>query len=86
MNHDDATCREMLERISAYLDGDLDERSCRDVRRHCRDCPACATLLANLERTVGLCREAGAKPLPESVREQARAHVRDLLRRAERRR
>ncbi len=82
----DTPCREMLDRISAYLDGDLDERGCDDVRRHCRDCADCSGLLANLERTIGLCREAGARPLPESVRAQARAHVRQLLERQEPRR
>jgi molybdenum cofactor biosynthesis protein B len=80
MSHQGAgSCREMLTRISAYLDGELDERSCRAVKRHCRNCPECSELFTSLEAAVGLCRQAGARPLPEPVRELARTRVREML-------
>ena len=72
-------CPETLARISAYLDGELDAGACRDVERHCVRCPACAAFLEGLRQTVGLCREAGAAPLPERVRQRARDRVRTLL-------
>jgi anti-sigma factor RsiW len=73
-------CRTILADVSAYLDGELGPEACRAMTRHCRTCPDCADLLNGLKRTVGLCREAGDRPLPKSVRARARAEVRRLLR------
>jgi anti-sigma factor RsiW len=75
----DAECRAMLATISAYLDGDLEVAECTAIERHCRDCPECAALVEGLRNTIGLCREAGAAPLPEAVRQRARAGIRRLL-------
>ena len=76
---DTTACREMLARISAYLDGDLNAAQCHSIEQHCRECASCATVVEGLRRTIGLCREAGSAPLPESVRNRARASVRRLL-------
>ena len=72
-------CRMLLERLSAYLDGDLAAPQCAAVDRHCRRCRRCARALADLRATVGLCREAAARPLPSAVRRRALAQVRALL-------
>jgi anti-sigma factor RsiW len=74
-----AKCRDMLARISAYLDGDLDAAACQAIERHCADCARCAGLVAGLRETIGLCREAGSTPLPDAVRQRARASVQRLL-------
>ncbi len=72
-------CRAMLASISAYLDGELDVVKCQAIEQHCRDCASCATLVDGLRATIGLCREAGSAPLPEPVRERARASIERLL-------
>ena len=74
-----AECSEMLARISAYLDGDLDAAECQTIELHCRNCSRCAALVEGLRETIGLCREAGSTPLPESVRQRARASIERLL-------
>ena len=75
----DAGCRELLMHISAYLDGELDAMECAAIERHCADCPHCADVVEGLRRTIALCRETGAAPLPPMVREIARQSVRRLL-------
>jgi anti-sigma factor RsiW len=72
-------CKDVLSRISAYLDGDLPAPQCHDIERHCRDCPACTELTRGLRETIGLCQEAGRTPLPDAVRRRARASVQALL-------
>jgi len=72
-------CSAMLAGISAYLDGDLDATECQAIERHCRDCPRCAAVVEGLRETIGLCREAGSTPLPEPVRQRARASIERLL-------
>lgn len=72
-------CRETLQNISAYLDGELDATDCEAIERHSRTCPACAALVEGLQKTVGLCRQAAKAELPEAVRQRASAAVRQLL-------
>jgi anti-sigma factor RsiW len=72
-------CRDILAGISAYLDGDLEATACEAIEQHCQHCASCAALVAGLRKTVGLCRQAGTVPLPESVRQRARESVRRLL-------
>ena len=80
MNEDvNAECGAMLAGISAYLDGELDATACQAIERHCRDCARCAALVEGLRETIGLCREAGTAPLPEAVRQRAKAGIERLL-------
>ena len=72
-------CQTMLSGISAYLDGELDTTACDAIERHCQACPRCAALVKGLRETVGLCRQAASVPLPDAVRQRARASVRRLL-------
>jgi anti-sigma factor RsiW len=72
-------CRTILGNISAYLDGELGATACDAIERHCQGCASCAGLVGGLRETVGLCREAASVPLPEAVRQRARASVRALL-------
>lgn len=72
-------CRETLQNISAYLDGELDATACDAIERHSLGCPGCAALLDGLRKTVGLCRQAANVELPDAVRQRARAAVRRLL-------
>ena len=74
-----ATCPALLDDISAYLDGELPRPACRRIEAHCAGCAHCARVVEGLGRTIGLCRDAGAAPVPESIRRRACAHVRHLL-------
>lgn len=74
-----AECRRVLRSVSAYLDGDLDATACDSIEAHCRGCAGCADVVAGLRQTLGLCRQAGSTPVPETVRQRARARVRQLL-------
>ena len=74
-----AECAAMLERVSAYLDRELDEAACRQIDEHCRACPRCAGIVAGLRDTIGLCRATGERPLPPAVAARARAQIQRLL-------
>ncbi len=78
--------RHLLERLSAYLDGDLPESECRRIASHARRCRSCSATLEDLRRTTGLCRAAATRPLPLPVRRLAQRRIRDLLAKGETRR
>lgn len=73
------SCRLLLERLSAYIDGDLPAPACRRIEGHARHCRRCSTVIEELRRTTGLCRRAGEAPLPASVRKVARERIRRLM-------
>jgi anti-sigma factor RsiW len=72
-------CRTVLSRISTYLDGELDRAACDLIEAHCHACADCATVVSDLRKTVGLCRDVAHAPLPDVVRQRARDRVKALL-------
>lgn len=72
-------CTAILEKVSAYLDQELDAATCAVIEQHCAGCPSCAGVVAGLRDTVGLCRQTGERPLPSEVRARAQASIRKLL-------
>ena len=72
-------CARLLERISAYLDQELDEETCRAIEAHCAGCASCARLVEGLRQTIGLCRASAHRPLPPDVHARARARLARLL-------
>jgi len=72
-------CRELLERLSRYVDGDLGGAERRALTAHLRRCPCCDSMAESLKHTVSVCREAGSARLPPAVRARAKARVSALL-------
>ncbi len=72
-------CRQLLERLSLYIDGELKGPQRRTLLAHLRRCPCCEELAESLKRTVTLCQEAGKTRLPAAVRARARARIAELL-------
>jgi len=72
-------CRQLLELVSTYVDGDLTGADRRRVVAHLRQCPCCQAMANGLEQTVALCRQARSARLPADVRKRARARIASLL-------
>lgn len=77
--HSGSRCRGLLERLSLYIDDELDARQRRSIVAHLRRCPCCEEFAESLRRTVLLCRDAGRSRLPADVRARARARIAELL-------
>ena len=59
-----ASCQETGNRISDYLDGELEGRSLTRIRRHLSRCDRCRAMLDSLNRTLEQLRSLGS---PEQV-------------------
>lgn len=59
MKNDQLNCRQMFERLSEYIDGELDAKLCECFDEHMQDCEPCQRFIATLRKTVELCREGG---------------------------
>jgi anti-sigma factor RsiW len=78
--HSHESCRRMFERLSEYLDGELDEAACSEIQKHVRECVPCDACLETLKRTVALCRESEVLPVPETLPLRLKAVVRRMAR------
>jgi len=62
-------CRQLFEKLSEYIDGELDLGDCARIEGHLGDCPPCQEFLASLRRTVALIERL---PRPTLTGEQRR--------------
>ncbi|MGH9416464.1 MAG: anti-sigma factor family protein [Terriglobales bacterium] len=68
------TCPQFTDWISGFLDGELSTENVVAMRDHSAGCPRCATVLSNLQQTIGLTAASRAWPLPDGASE--RLHLR----------
>ncbi len=66
----DGHCKDLLERFSAYLDGELDQGCCQELELHLADCVECVDTVDGMRRMLAICRQereaaTGATPSPE---------------------
>ncbi len=64
--HDPKHCVAMFEKLSEYIDGELDELTRRQLETHIDGCVACKYCLATLKKTIKLCRQLADDPVPEA--------------------
>ncbi len=69
--HTHQSCEELLESLSAYIDGDLAPALCRELEKHLEGCDNCRVVLNTTKRTIELVRLPDEKSdLPDDVRER----------------
>ncbi len=74
----EASCREVFERLSEYLDGELTPADCAHIEEHIRGCEPCVAFLESLKSCIrashGLSAgQAASRPLPPDVQVKLRA-------------
>ena len=72
-------CKKHFEIISEYLDGELDDEICHEIKAHLKDCPECQECLDSLKKTIQLCKEAGKEEIPSDIRERLRLSLPDFF-------
>ena len=76
----DPTCREALDLLSDYVDGELTPKIQRALDRHLEACPPCDRFLKTFQKTHELCREDLSEEMPEELRGRLRSFLRAQIR------
>ena len=76
--HDHKHCLEMFEKLSEYIDGELDQLTCADIEKHISNCVACFSCVETLKRTVAICKGVKEKPIPEEFSQKLRDIIQGL--------
>jgi mycothiol system anti-sigma-R factor len=78
---DDVDCTEVLDRVYAFLDRELDDRalSYEEIEAHLHDCGGCLSMY-DLERAVRavLARSCACEHAPEELRTKVLAQIREI--------
>ena len=72
-------CIELFERLSEYIDRELDAPTCKDIEAHIKSCTPCQVCLETLKQTVALCRNLERRQVPEAFSLQLRGAIFDLV-------
>jgi anti-sigma factor RsiW len=78
-DHNHTDCIAMFEKLSEYIDKELDELTCKDIERHAEECIPCKACLETLKRTVDLCKHVKEDPAPESLSLKLKDMVKQLV-------
>lgn len=65
---DGGECRQLVDRLSEYIDGELPVDLCARIEEHCKDCRPCEAFIESLRRTVRLIESDEAPRLPDEAR------------------
>ncbi|MDD5541773.1 MAG: zf-HC2 domain-containing protein [Acidobacteriia bacterium] len=61
------TCKTLLTRMSRYIDGDLEEELCVQLKKHLRGCDRCKIVFDTTRRTIGFYRAGKPYEIPRGV-------------------
>ena len=63
-------CKECLDLLYDYIEGDLDEETTKSLEEHFEDCPPCISFLNTYKSTTNVCRESlNQVEVPEAIRD-----------------
>ena len=68
--HDHGRCGELLDRLSDYIDGELEASLCVELEAHLADCPDCRVMVDTVRKTVTLYRAQAPTELPADVEDR----------------
>ena len=64
------TCKEVIRKLSEYLDGELDPVLAEQLNRHLEHCEDCGLVVDTTRKTIEMYCNAEPAPLPDDVRRQ----------------
>ena len=63
-------CKECLDLLYDYLEGDLAQETTKSLEEHFQDCPPCISFLNTYKSTTKICRNTlNQVEIPEAIRE-----------------
>ncbi len=73
-HHDN--CQKILNNLSDYIDGELDENLCQQIEAHLETCQDCRIVVNTLQKTIDIYQSDGEKTtLPQDARARLLAYL-----------
>jgi len=75
--HDFSSCKNCVDVLQSYLDGEMAPEDEAHLRSHLAECPPCVDFLETYKATPELCRKALAQRMPEELSQKLKAFLRE---------
>ena len=75
-------CKDSINLLMDYLDGDMSPEEAQHLREHLRGCAPCVDFLRTYRATPGLCKRAMAQRMPQEVAEKLTDFLRSKIKSA----
>lgn len=69
-DHDHSACRDLLQDLSDYVDGELEDVLCVEIERHMVECENCRVVVDTLRNTVLLYHCLPPESMPSDVEQR----------------
>jgi anti-sigma factor RsiW len=76
-------CRQVIDKISEYIDGELDPELVRELERHLQHCEDCRVVVDTTRQTVEVFCHTEPAPLPSDVHERLNQMFRQSFRKGQ---
>lgn len=73
------TCRETIDQLLDYLDGELPPELRAHLEEHLGGCQPCGDFLASYRATLGVCRKALKTKMPDELADRLNAFLRGQI-------
>jgi len=70
-------CKDLLEAISDYVDGELDESLCADIEEHLKNCEPCRVVVDTTRKTITIFKENLPYEIPQPVQDRLQRILRE---------
>lgn len=72
-------CKEVIRKLSEYLDGELDPTLAQGLTRHLEHCDDCRIIVDTTRKTIEIYCKTDPMPLPDDVRERLQRALAEKL-------
>ena len=69
----------LFERLSEYIDKELDPPTCKEIESHIDACKPCQVCLNTLKQTVEMCKHLKHRQVPEAFSLKLKDAIADLV-------
>jgi anti-sigma factor RsiW len=78
-HHSHDNCIALFNRLSEYIDKELDTPTCKEIEAHIKACKPCQVCLGTLKQTVELCKNLEQRQVPEAFTMKLMGAIDDLV-------
>lgn len=68
--HNHEACRGLLDQLSDYIDGELEESLCAELESHLSECTNCRVMVDTVRKTITLYHDQTPAELPPDVEDR----------------
>ena len=75
----DQHCKDLMERFSEYLDGEMCDEECQDIIKHIEECGCCKHCMDTLKITKDMLNKMPKPDMPQDLKSKLKACLKEKI-------